>query len=185
MNYEIYKNVRNASWQCLIDCGTCELPVSLSTICKHFDIRIIKNSFLNRNQLKDNERGKSGLFQNQITVIIRDTDPIAIQRYTIAHEIGHILIGKDASEYEAERFAIGILAPSCVLWGLNIHKPVEIAKLCNISLTAARIRAERMKLLYKREQEFLQKYGQSCFLQSPLEQKVYKQFQRFIENNKI
>ena len=185
MNYEIYKNVRNASWQCLIDCNISSLPVSLSKICKQFDIRIVKNSSLSENQLKDNERGKSGLFQNQITIIIRNTDPMDIQRYTIAHEIGHILIGKASSEYEAERFAIGILAPACVLWGLDIHKQEDIAKLCNISLTSAKIRAERMKLLYKREQEFLQKYGRSCFLQSPLEQKVYKQFQRFIEENKI
>ena len=103
-----------------------------------------------------------------------------IQRYTIAHEIGHILIGKDSSEYEAERFAIGILAPACVLWGLDIHEPEDISRLCNISITSAKIRAERMKLLYKREQEFLQKYGRSCFLQLPLEQKVYKQFQDFI-----
>lgn len=184
MNYEIYKNVRNASWQCLIDCAICALPVSLSTICRRFDIRIIKNSFLSMNQLKDNERGKSGLFQNQITIIIRDTDPMEVQRYTIAHEIGHILIGKDSSEYEAERFAIGILAPACVLWGLNIHEPEDIAKLCNISITSAKIRAERMNLLYKREQDFFKKYGRSCFLQSPLEQKVYKQFQSFIEENK-
>lgn len=105
------------------------------------------------------------------------------------HEVGHIIMkhiqGNPEYEYEAERFAIDVLAPSCVLWGLNIHDPEEIARLCNISLTSAQIRAERMELLYKREQEFLRKYGRSCFLQSPLEQKVYKQFQKFIEENKI
>lgn len=66
-------------------------------------------------------------------------------------------------EYEAERFAIGILAPACVLWGLNIHTAAEeISKLCNISITAARIRAQRMELLYKREQEFLEDVLVSC-----------------------
>lgn len=183
MNYEIYKKVRSASWQCLIDCKIGSLPTKLSNICEHFDIRIIKNSGLNTHQLRDNERGKTVIFQNKLVVIIRDTDPIPIQRYTISHEIGHILMGKSVTENEAERFAIGILAPACVLWGLGIHKPEEIVRLCNISLTSARIRAERMELLYKREQEFFKTRGRSCFLQSPLERKVYEQFLPFINEN--
>ena len=124
------------------------------------------------------------IFQNQLILVVRDTDPMYIQRYTIAHEIGHILLGKDISEYEAERFAIGILAPSCVLWALDMHEPEDIAKLCNISITSARIRAERMVLLYKREQEFLGTRVHSCFLQSPLERKVYEQFKPFIDEYK-
>lgn len=184
MNYEIYKNVRNASWQCLIDCGIYDLPVSLSTICRRFDIRIIKNSILSRNQLKDNERGKTVIFQNQIIIVVRDTDPTYTQRYTIGHEIGHVLLGNNISEYEAERFAIGILAPACVLWALDMHKPEDIANLCNISITSARIRAEVIEMLYKREQEFLRTRGHSCFLQSPLERKVYEQFKPFIDKCK-
>lgn len=115
---------------------------------------------------------------------MRDTDPIKDQRYTIAHEIGHILIGDSSSEYEAERFAMGILAPACVLWGLGIHDSESISELCDISLVSARIRAERMRLLYKREREFIEKYGRSCFLRSKLEQQVYKQFEPFIYKNK-
>ena len=184
MNYEAYKNLRNARWQCLIDCNISYLPVSLSQICRHFDIHIVKNSNLRQNQLVENERGKSSIIQNQVTIIICDTDPMKIQRYTIAHEIGHILLGKSISEYEAERFAIGILGPACVLWGLNIHEPEDISRLCNISITAARNRAKRMDLLYKREQEFLRTKGHSCFLQSPLERKVFEQFKPFIEENK-
>ncbi len=184
MNYEIYKNVRNASWQCLIDFCITSLPTNLANICKRFNIRIVENSSLKIHQLKDNERGKIMIFQNQLFLVVRDTDPMYIQRYTIAHEIGHILLGKDISEYEAERFATGILAPACVLWALDIHEPENIAKLCNISITSARIRAERMVLLYKREQEFLRTRGHSCFLQSPLERKVYEQFKPFIDKHK-
>lgn len=184
MNYEIYKNLRNASWQCLLDCKINSLPVNLSAVCRHFDIRIIKNSTLNENQLKDNERGKTAIFQNQFIIIVRDTAPVPVQRYTIAHEIGHILLGTSASEHEAERFAIGILAPACVLWGLNIHTAEEISRLCNISITAARHRAGRMDLLYKREQEFLKTRGYSCFLMSELERKVYEQFKPFIMENR-
>ena len=150
MSYEIYKKTRNASWQCLVDCNITSLPISLSSVCRHFQIRIIQNSDLYENQLKDNERGRTVLLENGVAIIVRDTDPIKDQRYTIAHEIGHILIGDSSSEYEAERFAMGILAPACVLWGLGIHDSESISELCDISLVSARIRAERMRLLYKR-----------------------------------
>ena len=104
------------------------------------------------------------------------------------HEVGHIVMkhiqDKPEYEYEAERFAIDILAPACVLWGLNIHDPKNIKKLCNISITSAKKRADRMEILYKREQDFLNKYGHSCFLQSQLERQVFKQFRSFIEEQK-
>lgn len=41
-----------------------------------------------------------------------------------------------------------------------------------------------MELLYKREQEFLKTRGQSCFLQSQLERKVYEQFKPLIDECK-
>jgi len=36
-------------------------------------------------------------------------------KYTRTFEINN------QCEYQAERFAIDILAPACVLWGLNLH----------------------------------------------------------------
>ena len=120
-------------------------------------------------------------------IIVPDC-PIPQKRYTIMHEVGHIVMkhiqDKPEYEYEAERFAIDILAPACVLWGLNIHDPKNIKKLCNISITSAKKRADRMEILYKREQDFLNKYGHSCFLQSQLERQVFKQFRSFIEEQK-
>lgn len=107
-------------------------------------------------------------------IIVNDIDPIPVQRYSIAHEIGHILLGEDASEYEAERFAIGVLAPACVLWGLNLHSAEDIARFCNISLTAAKNRANRMKVLY----------GRNMFLSHPLERQLYEQFEQFIQEKK-
>ena len=108
-------------------------------------------------------------------IIVDDSDYITVQRYSIAHEIGHILMGKDISEYEAERFAIDILAPACVLWGLHIHSAEDISRVCNISLTAARRRAERMSILYQRNK----------FLTSPLERQIFKQFSDFIIQGKL
>lgn len=185
MKYNSYKNARDASWYFLIENAISELPVNITPILKSLNIVVRKDVTGN---LRSGERGYS-VFEDNFYQIVVPECSIPQKRYTIMHEVGHIVMkhiqDKPEYEYEAERFAIDVLAPACVLWGLDIHEPEDIAKLCNISLTSARIRAERMELLYKREQEFLQKYGRSCFLQSPLEQKVYEQFKSFIEENKI
>lgn len=172
--YSDYINARDGSWQCLIDAKIDRLPVKLSKICKTVNARIVKNSSLSENSLLDTERGKLLTIDSVHNIIVRDTDPIEVQRYTIAHELGHIYLGPSISEHEAERFAIGILAPACVLWALDIHDAETISSLCEISLTSARIRAERMKILYRRNK----------FLTSGLERKVYDQFSEFIRENK-
>ena len=77
-------------------------------------------------------------------------------------------------EYAAERFAVGVLMPACVLWGVGAFDAETIARLCNVSQEAAQRRSERLRLLRKREK----------FLTSPLERQVYKQFQSFIRKNK-
>lgn len=174
MNYDIYKGVRNASWKCLIDCKIISLPTKLGKICKTNGIQIKKNSALSKNKLLPNERGKTNYIDGKCCIIVNDTDPYQAQRYTIAHEIGHVLLG-ECSEYEAERFAIDILAPACVLWALNANTPYEIANLCDISITAAKNRAKRMKILNQR----------NMFLTHPLERMVYKQFEPFIQAKKI
>lgn len=54
------------------------------------------------------------LISGKYYIIVDDSETIQAQRYSILHEVGHILMG-NASEYEAERFTIGVLAPACVL----------------------------------------------------------------------
>lgn len=185
--YGIYKNIRDASWQCLIDYSISKLPVDLLSIARAADIKIIKNSDVG--ELSQSENGISLFESRKWYVIYDDTSSVARSRFTIAHEFGHIFLGHklqkghyartfDTSrpkvEREADSFAAHLLAPACVLWGLNLHTPQEIASACNISLAAAKIRAERMAVLYDRDK----------FLTSPLEQKVYEGFRKFIETNK-
>lgn len=187
MNYGIYKGVRDAAWKCLIDCNISALPINLKKIAKHFNVKIIENSCINL--LKPSENGVSILYKNECFIVIDDENTIQRCRFTIAHELGHILLGhptregyhartidKDRPQIESEAdiFASRLLAPACVLWGLNLHTAEEIAKACKISVAAAKIRAERMDVLYKRGK----------FLISPLERKVYEQFKGFIDNNR-
>lgn len=189
MNYGVYKNVRNNAWQCLLDVGITELPVSVVKIADFFDIKIVKNS--KYNWLKPKQIGISRLTSNGRWIICyEDTEPSYRSRFTIAHELGHILLGhqlKDGEDHtrtfdkdrpqiesEADMFAARILAPACVLWGLDLHTPEDIASACNISFSAAQFRAQRMEELYRRQK----------FLTHPLEKQVYEQFKNFIEEKK-
>lgn len=187
MLYGIYKDTRNAAWRCLIDYNVSELPVKPSLIARAAGIKVIKNS--NVHELALHESGASLLDGEQWYIIYDDENTRQRCRFTVAHELGHIFLGhelrkgyhartfdltKPAIEQEADVFASRLLAPACVIWGLGLHNTEDIAKLCDISISAARIRAERMKILYDRNK----------FLTSPLEQQVYKNFEEFIKINK-
>ena len=211
-NYGKYQNSRNASWQCLIDNHIHALPVSVSEIAKRNRIKLCTYSenaelirALGLEQLTHN-RGFSARTNRNFLILYDDTLPRQVARFTIAHELGHIFLGHllqpigsascttlnrepspndDPLEREANIFASRLLAPACVLWALNIRSPEEIAKLCDLSITAAQIRAERMALLLRREAAFLAAGQPSCFLRSPLERKVYRSFEKYIAYSNI
>ncbi|MEE0265551.1 MAG: ImmA/IrrE family metallo-endopeptidase [Acutalibacteraceae bacterium] len=184
MIYAKYKNVRNASWQAFIDFYITELPVSVNAIAKQLDIKVIKNSDIH--ELETGERGVTMEVNGNWYIVFDDTEPVPVCRFTVAHELGHILLGhtmyqkkkyrtfaiRDGEEQEADMFAIRLLAPACVLHELQAFNADEIAKLCNISITAAGHRAERMALLEKRNKWYLH----------PLEREVYKIFEKYIKN---
>ena len=54
MDYGVYKSARNASWQCLIDCGVSELPVKPTRIASHYGVECIEFAPL----LQDGEAGR-------------------------------------------------------------------------------------------------------------------------------
>ena len=177
MHYEIYKNARDASWRFLIQHKICSLPVDLKSIISAMKIEVKRD---NSDILHTNERGRT-INENEDLYIIVRNDPVPQKRYTIMHEIGHIVLGhtdtsgrSDIDEYAAERFATGVLAPACVIWGIGVKTAEEIAELCNISITSAKIREKRMQELYTRNK----------FLTSPLERQVFEQFTDFINNKK-
>ena len=181
--YGTYKNARNGSWLFLIDYNINQIPVDLKTITDKLGIKV---RFDNGKALDFGQRGATMIDDTTPYIVIRKESSIGETRYTIAHELGHIYLGhpmvngkyartfdiNNANEYEAERFAIDILAPACVLWGLNLHTAKDISEACNISMPAAQRRAERMAVLYQRNR----------FLTSPLEKQVFQQFKPFIRN---
>ena len=189
MTYGIYKNIRDAGWICLIDNHIKALPVPVISIANKYNIYVLKHSQTKRRYLRSDESGVTIFVRDKIIIIYRDSESIQRCRFTIAHELGHILLGhelikdryfrkfdisKPEIETEADMFASRLLAPACVLWGLNLHTAEEIAKACNITKKAAQVRADRMATLYRRNK----------FLTSTLEREVFNNFRNFITQNK-
>lgn len=187
MDYGKYKNARNAAWQCILDYDIRTLPVTVTNIIrKSNDINLVKNSDVNI--LQNDASGVTIVNNNSFIIVYRDTDSSQRCRFTIAHELGHILLGhmlvgqiayrtfavQNDTESAANVFARDLLAPACVLHELQILTAAEISMLCNISLEAATYRANRMQELEKR----------NAFYKHPLEREVVKQFIEFINKKK-
>lgn len=184
MKYANYKNSRNLAWQMLIDEKICKLPISVSSICKSLGIS------LKYYYPRDENDGKCMIIDGVPTIFVNENSTKQRQRFTAAHELGHLLhdhVGKyklvnrepslkdNPIEQEANVFASRLLAPACVLWGCNARSAYDIAELCDISLQFAHYRMERMEILYKRNK----------FLLSPLERAVYNQFREYISKHKL
>lgn len=184
MNYKKYQNVRDKAWQILIDYKVKELPISVSALCDQMSI------ILRLYESTDGNDGCCGIRFGKPRIFVNKNCSIERRRFTIAHEIGHILCGHvgkfelvnrepsardNPIEQEANVFASRLLAPACVLWGCGVKTAEDIQRLCGISQQAAEYRMERMRILYERNK----------FLVSPLERKVYEQFAEYIKHNQM
>ena len=184
MHYTDYQNARDATWKLLIDQNIKKLPIQMGFLCKTLGITIKLYVPIDEND------GMSFIVDNTPIILVSRETPLPRQRFTAAHELGHILLGHVGKyklvnrepnpndspiEQTANVFASRLLAPACVLWGCNAKTPKQIAALCGISRKAAQFRADRMEVLYKRGK----------FLSSPLERKVYEQFADYIAKNKL
>lgn len=183
MDYREYKNSRDLAWRILINEEVTELPVMVGMLCRGMGIRV------QRYDPADGNDGFSTVINGQPRIFVSGNCSQERQRFTAAHELGHILLGHvgkyqlvnrepsptdNPIEQAANVFASRLLAPACVLWALDARAPEEIEALCRISRTAAQFRAERMEILYKRGK----------FLSSPLERIVYEQFSDFINRRR-
>jgi len=187
MNYNDYKISRNLAWEIILNEHITALPVNVSLLCENLGIAL--RSYDGYIDGVDSD-GESTITTDGVPLIIYNRQkPRPRKRFTVAHEIGHILLGHvgkyqlvnrepssedNPIEQAANVFASRLLAPACVLWALNCQTPEEIMKVCDISYQAAEYRAARMQELYRR----------NMFLTSPLERQVYSQFLLFIERMK-
>lgn len=178
-DYTDYQNARDAAWRLLLDCGVDALPVKVSAICRRIGVTV------RIAPLPPGTDGQSLILQDRPVILLAPEPPAARRRFTLAHELGHILLGhvgryplvsREPSptdtpiEQAANVFAARLLAPACVLWGCGVSSADEIAALCDISRAAAAYRWQRLQLLYRRGK----------FLTHPLERAVYRQFAAYI-----
>ncbi len=178
--------MRDCAWRCLWEFGIDRLPVDLLQITRRAGIRVVRNSAVN--VLLPREKGKS-FFDGSVWVIVYDDRlPTAIARFTLAHELGHIFLGHETtavkyerynefersakSEEQADQFALRLLCPACVLWGLGLHTAEEIADFCHVDYSVAAKRSARMKQLYNKQR----------FLTLPIEKQIYERFDPFIQD---
>ena len=189
MEYYDYKIARNLAWKVLIECDIREFSINLAKIINHYKIYLVRYSeseYINNHSLP-NEDGFSRLIDGKSIIYYNDKKPIHRARFTLAHEIGHILLGHlangetlhrnteydvlDVREQQANVFARDLLMPAIVLHNLNIKSSEDIARICNVSMLSAEIRYERLLELEKR----------NMFNRHPLEKQVYKQFNEYIK----
>ncbi|MBE6666685.1 MAG: ImmA/IrrE family metallo-endopeptidase [Ruminococcaceae bacterium] len=184
MYYGIYKDIREGAWICLRDSGIDRLPVDVLKIARAAGIRVVRNSLAN--VLKSDELGKTLYDGSNWLIVYDDSRSTSEARITIAHEIGHILLGHELkhikyaktkefdkqplSEQQAEMFATRLLCPACVLWKLDLHTPHEIAEYCRVPMDMAKERGRRMKILYER----------NMFLSSDIEKEVFAKFENYL-----
>ena len=129
------------------------LPISLMQVCKSLKIPVFF----------DRLTGLDGFFvqhpeTHATAIIVNDSTSLFRQRFSIAHEIGHIrmrhgLAGCSVSgqikrspelEVSANIFASELLMPKMFLQRHGYLKPEQISALCCVSLDAAAIRAKEL-----------------------------------------
>lgn len=184
MLYKDYKNTRDLVWNILINEKITELPIKVSALCRSLGIAV------KYYEPTDSNSGEAQIVNGAPVIFVSRHEPIARQRFTAAHELGHIMLGHvgkynlvnreptvndNPVEQAANIFASRLLAPACVLWGCGVKNAEDIERLCNISHAAAEYRMARMKILLERDK----------FLISPLERRVYEQFSEYISRNKL
>lgn len=182
MNYKGYQKSRDAAWRILLDCKVDFLPVNIVDICRQLGVSARLYS------PTDGNDGISMIIDGKPQILVSSRVNPGRRRFTIAHELGHIVLGHvgryalcnrepspadNPVEHEANVFASRLLAPACVLWGCHAFQVEEIMELCKISRQAAEFRAKRMEILRHREK----------FLTSPLEREVFRRFEWFIKNH--
>lgn len=197
-----YKDSRDAAWKMLLKSKVSSLPVNVKKICKSEGIRLVSYSsgarVIHKLGLESNMVGNDAFSVGKV-IFYDDKTSIGRQRFSIAHELGHIVLhcservtvynrepspNDDPIEAEANVFASRLLAPLCVLHYLNVKSAQEISELCNISSAAAKIRFERLCAVRERDRELRLFMGRGCFLLSPLEREVYRMFEGYIRKNR-
>ncbi len=205
--YALYRQRRSASLQALNDLGAAALPLRAADLCKRLGIRLSSigqaKSFLLRQDLWQEASRLAGLSvrvgPQWYVLYSRALLDSGRARYTVALELGRILLGhaledvegvsvfrsrlntgdlspcpRDGEEREAAAFACGLLAPLCVLDALRADTPPAVARLGGLPPAAARFQAGQLAIARSR----------GTLLPGPLEHEVLDRFAPFLQRRR-
>ena len=180
-----YYNVRNNAWDFLIKNNITKYPLDLREIAlknnwniwsfkKYCEVRKMNYNDL----IKKYPDGFTEIIDDKIFICYNQQNNKQRNRFTICHEIGHIVLKHlykgQKLEKEANMFAARILMPMLLIKELDITTPEELAKICDVSIDAAKYRLNRFQEIKGRER----------FYTNPKEQSLYLQLKSFIERFK-
>lgn len=182
-----YYNVRNTAWEFLIKNNVTFYPLDLHEILKQNNWKVTtykQYSCSHHVELEELYKISTDGFtkvdeNDDYVIVVNDINNRWRNRFTIAHEIGHIILHKTFKESsrlekEANMFAARILMPMLLIKELNIQTSENLAEICDVSIEAASYRMKRYNEIKGRER----------FYTNPFEIALYKQLKPFIENKK-
>lgn len=186
-NYQLnYYNVRNNAWEFLIKNNIQSYPLNLKNIADNNNWTIMSYKEL-CNLYKLNYNKILSKYPDGFTILTNNNEYIICynennikqrNRFTICHEIGHIILHSvyknERLEKEANMFASRILMPMLLIKELSINNAEELSKLCDVSIEASNFRLKRFEEIKIKEK----------FYTNPREQRLYKQLKKFIEETK-
>lgn len=132
---------------------------------KSYPIRILDVSkfipdlFIDGNEMEDEISGIQATYKGQFFIRYNSAHPVKRNRFTVAHEIGHLLLGhtnpcsnrphdKSPNEIEANQFAAELLMPLSMLKvAVKTHTSVsDLAKVFWVSKEAMSIRVMETRI---------------------------------------
>lgn len=172
--------IKNTVLDLLFNCNVNELPVDLKSILKINNIGLLNSDQAQQYHLIENVyfnfNGKTIFINGDPIIIYNAKHPKTRQRWTIAHELGHIFLDhtewNKTTEAEANYFAKNLLEPIAVLADMGAVTVDSIAKCCGVSKHAAELRIKDLKrhINYKSKHgltahdiRFLRNFGRTEF----------------------
>lgn len=157
-----YFNVRNNAWEFLIKNDVKSYPLNLNEIIKKNNWLICSYAdycaFKQIDQVdlvKELPDGFTILDKNgNYLICFNQNNNKHRNRFTICHEIGHIVLHHiyrgEKLEKEANMFSARILMPMLLIKELEIKSPDKLVTLCDVSIESATFRLKRFNLIKNR-----------------------------------
>ena len=163
--YNCYKDTRNLVWKILTKYNVVDFPVKIKAFAQELGVNVNQV-----NRLPNNMYAVSYTHNDVTHIDYVSSGNINTDRFTVAHELGHLLLrhraDKAYSEYQEEQaniFASRLLAPMIIVREHDPKTPEDLARIFGLSLESATIRYNR----------YLEVKYRNKFLTSELEREYY------------